>query len=266
MPVILRRPFGSTLVAASVIALLIAGCSGSSATQAPAASSAAPAASSAESAAPATEAPAAATEAPATEAPATEAPATGDLSGAAGNLANITSYKFTMTMKGGSLGSMLGGQPMTGTVTLKPQKAAQMSFMGMEVVEIEGKTWVKLGDTWMSGDADSSASMADSFAPEKMFGSTLSDAAVEGYAPVGDEQKNGVNATHYRADASLLNEYSSLFGVEGNATWAADVWIAKDGGYPVSMKVSATGGTEAFEMTFDITNINDPANKVEQPA
>ena len=51
------------------------------------------------------------------------------------------------------------------------------------------------------------------------------------------------------------------------ATWSADIWIAKDGGYPVSIAIVATAkdGTIPYETTFDLTNINDAANKVTAP-
>jgi hypothetical protein len=54
--------------------------------------------------------------------------------------------------------------------------------------------------------------------------------------------------------------------VDGAATWSADVWVAKDGGYPVCMSIIASGGSERFEMTYDVTDVNNPSNKVEQPA
>lgn len=188
------------------------------------------------------------------------------LSGAAENLSKITSYRFSIVMRGGSFGEMLGSEPITGTVVTSPTKAAQMSFMGMEIVEIDGSTWVKVGDQWVESEDDGTASLADSFAPQEMFGSTLSGQAAAGYRAAGEEQKNGVATVHYVADADLLSGYSSLFGLEGDVAWSAEVWVAKDGGYPVSMTMSATGDQETFEMTFDITNINDPSNAVEQPS
>jgi hypothetical protein len=236
----------------------VAACGGSApATQAPggAAPSTAPAASAGAGAAAAQ---------PSAEASQAPAAGTGGLTGAAARLSSMDSYKFKMTMTGGSFGAMFGTEPITGTVTTNP-KAAQMSMMGLEMIEVNGKTWIKMGTDWTESTDDSTSSLADSFAPEKMFGSTLSGSAAEGYKAVGEEQKNGVAAVHYTADASLLGTYGSLFGVEGNATWSADVWVAKGGGYPVSMSVKATGGSENFEMTFDITDINNPSNKVESP-
>lgn len=186
------------------------------------------------------------------------------LTGAAANLSKIKSYKFAMTMKGGKLGQLAGGLPITGAVTTDP-KAAQMSFMGMEVIEVGGQTYVKMGGQWIAGDS-SSSSMADSFAPDEMFGSSFSGSAADGYRLAGEETKNGVKALHFTADAKMLEDYGSLFGVEGNATWSADAWVAKDGGYPVSMAVKATGGDQAFELTIDITNINDSSIKIEKPS
>ena len=252
------------LTLAIAAALAVAACGGSApATQAPdgAASSAAPAASAAASAAAAQ--PSAEVSQPSAEASQAPAGDTGGLSGAAARLSSINSYKFKMTLSGGSFGTMLGTEPITGTVTTNP-KAAQMSMMGIEMVEVNGKTWIKMGTDWTESTDDSTSSLADSFAPEKMFGSTLSGSAAAGYKAAGEEQKNGVAAVHYKADANQLGEYGSLFGVE-DATWSADVWIAKGGGYPVSMSVQATGGSEKFQMSFDITDINNPSNTVESP-
>lgn len=259
----IRRSVVPTPLALAIAAMLaVAACGGSSATQAPA--SVAP--STAASAAPAASTPAS----PDVSQPSAEAsqPAGGDdggLGGAAAKLSSIDSFKFSMTMTGGSFGTLLGTEPITGIVTTNP-KAAQMSMMGMQVLEVDGKTWVNLGSGWTESTDSSTSSLADSFSPEKMFGSTLSGSAAGGYKAVGEEQKNGVTAVHYTADATVLGTYGSLFGVEGNATWSADVWVAKDGGYPVSMSVLATGGTDEFKMIFDVTDINNPSNKIESPS
>jgi hypothetical protein len=264
------RSFATGKLAVAVAALLaVAACGGSTAVPTPP-SSTGPAAATAAPAPATVIAPASAPAAPASVEATTEATqpstgGTGDLGDAAANLSNISSFKFKIKMAGGSFGSLLGTDPITGSVTTNP-KAAQMSLMGMEYIEVGDKSWVKIGDTWTANDGDSSSSLADSFAPEKMFGSVLSGSAASGYHSTGDEQKNGVSAVHYQADASAIAEYAGLFGVKGNASWSSDVWIAKDGGYPVSMSVIATGGTETFEMTFDISNINDPSIKIETPA
>ncbi|HEX8939264.1 MAG TPA: hypothetical protein VF763_03790 [Candidatus Limnocylindrales bacterium] len=198
--------------------------------------------------------------------PAATAETGGGVSGAVDNLSKIQSYRFSITMRGGTLGQMLGSTGMTGTIVTSPKKAAHVTLMGMEIIEVDGKTWVKMGETWLPSDDTSSSSLADSLAPEKMFDSTMTGSAADGFKSVGDEKKNGVDTVHYVADAKVLAGYGELFGVKDATTWSAETWIAKDGGYPVSMSVKATGGSDTFEMTMDITNINDAANKVQAPA
>jgi hypothetical protein len=187
----------------------------------------------------------------------------GDLAGSVNKLSDITSYRFTLVMKGGTYGAMLGPDPIKGTVVMKPTKAAYMSFMGIEMIEIDGKTYTKIGTSWDQSEDTSSTAMADSFAPDKLFGSYVGSAA-SGYKAVGEEQRNGMATIHYLADASVIDTYGSMLGVTGG-TWSADAWVAKDGGYPVGVSIKSSGGSGDFEMTMDITNINDPANKVEAP-
>jgi hypothetical protein len=59
----------------------------------------------------------------------------------------------------------------------------------------------------------------------------------------------------------------SSLGVTANAAWTGDIWIAKTGGYPVSSAIFAktSDGTVAFQMTYDMTNINDTSLKVTVP-
>ena len=187
----------------------------------------------------------------------------GGLSGAVDAFSSIKSYRFSMTMKGGTYGSLLGNDPITGTIVVDPP-AADMTLMGMEVREVGGKSYVKMGDTWAESTDKSTTSMADSMSPAKMFGSYLDPSMASGYKAAGDEQKNGVATTHYVAAADVMSQYGDLLGVTGG-TWSAEVWVAKTGGYPVSMKLANTGGSSDFLFSMDITNINDSANVVDAP-
>jgi hypothetical protein len=202
---------------------------------------------------------------------ATPASNSGGLSDAASAFSNITSFQFSITMQGGTYGSMLGDAPISGTIVLSPEKASDITIMGMEIREVGGKSYVNMGATWVESQGDSSTtSMADDFAPDKLFGSYMAGDLASDYTLAGEEQKNGVNTLHYTASTDALTAYGSMMGVEGG-TWTADVWIAKDGGYPVSMKIEATGGTdddgnpETFLFAMDITHVNDPANVITAP-
>ncbi len=201
----------------------------------------------------------------------------GGLSGAASAFSDIKSFKFSMTLAGGSFGSMLsalGGTgsdnapfTMTGTITLAPEKASDINMAGFHIIEIGGYDYLDMsGSGSFFKSAASGSSMADSFSPQTMFSSALDTSSASGWSKVGTETKNGVSADHYQASTSVLAEYGSSLGVT-DATWSADVWIAKDGGYPVSMAIMATASDKsvAYEIQFDLSNVNDPANKITAP-
>jgi len=108
--------------------------------------------------------------------------------------------------------------------------------------------------------------MVDSFAPSAMFSSMIDPSTVSGFTKVGTEQKNGVTADHYQGSQAALSDLGSALGVQG-ATWTADVWIATNGGYPVGMAIIGTAADKsiAYEILFNITNVNDPSNTVTKP-
>ena len=199
----------------------------------------------------------------------------GDTSAA---FANITSFKFSMTLAGGSYGSMLsalgasgtGDVPftMSGTIVVKPEKAADINMGGFHMIEVGGFDYLDMGGTgaFFKTAATSGSSLADSFSPETMFSSAVGSSSSGDYQKVGTESKNGVQADHYRATSSAMSAFGSAMGVTA-ATWTGDIWVSVTGGYPVSMSFigSAADNSVAFELAFDISNVNDPSNKVTAP-
>jgi hypothetical protein len=202
----------------------------------------------------------------------------GGLISAANNFGSIKSYKFSMTLAGGSFSSMLSALPgssasgdapftMSGTVTTSPA-AADIKMAGFHIIEVGGFEYVDLSGTGLFIKSPSSGtSMADSLSPASMFSSAMDTSGGSGFSKVGTDTKNGVKADHYTASASALSAYGSTLGVAADATWSADVWIAQNGGYPVSMSILAVGSDKSvlYQITFDISNINDPSNNVTAP-
>jgi hypothetical protein len=186
---------------------------------------------------------------------------------------NVASYKFNMVLAGGSFASSLsvlgsassdGSFTISGTVITKPDKAADVTMAGIHIIESGGQQCMDMGTGSFFCTPSTGSSMADSFSPSTMFGSMV-DTGSGDYKKVGTEQKNGVTADHYQGTEGAYAGLNSLAGVP-NATWTADVWIATDGGYPVSTAIVGTAdGATVFKFIFDITNINDPANKVTLP-
>ena len=258
-----------TRLAAGLAALVLAlAACGGNATPAPTtAGSAAPAPGSSATPAP--------VETAATAAP-TEQGAGPDLAGAAAALADLDSYHVRIVMKMAgvedSMFSLFGdGLEMEGTIIFRPTRAADMTIsMGTSAQKTEmgyrligDEAWVLFGDSWMASTAEDAQTTIDSFAPDKMLGSFE---GVSGLQAVGEETKNGVATTHYTAPAEVVGaSLGSTLGL-ADATWSMDFWVAKDAGYAVAYAVVGKGASGSFEMTLDVSRINDPANSVEKPA
>jgi len=260
------RPF----TALAALALALAACGGAASPAPPAGGTSAPGTpAAAASAAPA----------PSDAAPTVAPSAAGqgpDVAGAASALADLDSYhlKIGMKMEGleNSTFSMFGdGLEMEGTMIVRPTQAADIAIsMGAEGQKTEmgyrlvgDQAWVRIGDSWMESSAADAQSTIDSFAADKMLGSF---SGVSGMTAVGDETKNGIETTHYSASADAVGRaLGSSIGLP-DATWSMDFWVAKDAGYAVAYAVEGKGASGSFEMTLDVTDINNPANAVEKPA
>ena len=202
-----------------------------------------------------------------------------DMTKAQAALDKIDNYKFSMAMKGAYWDTQLSplsslgldtsnGYTMSGTIITKPQKAADIQLLTMHIIEVGGTDYVATDSAGPFISAPSSGtSMADKMAPATFLGGMMSGFNGAGLRSVGDETKNGVAATHYTApnSDSVNKQLDSQFDVTGGS-WAVDVWVAKDGGYPISIVITATAaGAQAFNFSLDISNINDATNTVVAP-
>jgi hypothetical protein len=198
------------------------------------------------------------------------------LGGAAANLANLTSYKFKMTVAGGDFGQTLsllgvadatGAAPVnvTGTIVTNPAKA-DIHVASFHIVEVDGYDYMDAGLGGFVKTQMTDKGWAVAVSPATMFTSAIGASTSGNFLKVDSGNKNGVNADHYQASSGAFDEQASILGISG-ATWSGDVWIAADGGYPVSAAVvaKAADNSVAYEMTFDLSNVNDPANNVVAP-
>jgi len=201
------------------------------------------------------------------------------LNGAEAAFANITSYKFSMTLAGGTFGSSLsalgGGAgasgdaafTMTGTIVEGANPAADITMGSMHEIEVGGFDYIDMGTgSFIKTATTAGSGLASSFSPSTMFSSMVDASTYDGYTKVGSETKNGVMTDHYQANQTILGQYGTMAGVTG-ATWSADVWVAQNGGYPVSMNITAKAADSsvAYQVLFDITNVNDSSNSVTAP-
>lgn len=213
---------------------------------------------------------------PAPAAPAaTLAPGMAELDAAAGMFQGLQSYAFTLTVDGSEFGGLYAqtkapsAQPLTltGTVIVKPSGAAAVTTTGYRLVETGGTDYVARGtSTTYSATSDTAASLADLFTPDQIFGSVFDSTMASGFRLVGPETKDGVTADHFTAGPKAFTEFASVNGLPA-ATWTGDVWIAKDGGYPVSFSIEGkASGSVIYQLAFDLDRINSPANAVTKPS
>jgi hypothetical protein len=260
---------------AAALAVLLSACSSSASTSAPAS-------------APASSAPAASARAstvasvPAASAPAPASAAAGRtadpiLANALATLNGLTNYQFKFTLKGGSYASSVGTGGVVGTVVNSPSFAVQFTYVDLEIIEVQGKNWTKNGTSWDLSKYPDRPTTYDSYGPAILLAHYFPASVAAYYTAAGDETVNGIPTTRYTADPKILNSFMDYWGVKaanGALVQAADMWIAKSGGYPVRWKVTATGGAVVpgsggsadFEFLVDISKAGDPANVIHIPA
>jgi hypothetical protein len=257
-----RRRIVNAAVAAA-LAAIVAGCSSTAAPTTPGGTgpSGAPTATVASGTS------AAASHAPVTQVPVVGATANPVLAGVAAALTGLTSYQYEVTIVGSPYGKVLGDTGMTGTVVNRPSFAVQFKTSYMEIIELQdGKNWSKNGSSWDLSPSKALSTNYDTFGPPNQISHLFSPSTAAYFVAAGDETVNGVPTTHYQCpNQRAMNFFSGVEGISGDASWTADMWIAKTGGYPVRFKIAASG-TASFSLGIDITKANDPANVVHVPA
>ena len=135
----------------------------------------------------------------------------------------------------------------------QPAGDSQDSIDSMEIYMVDNTTYMKLGDQWMTLPREESDDMETfNFSPDEIL------TGAEDVKKVGIEDINGVPAVHYHFDN--VEDYETLFNgmlddvvnpenytVElDQSQVTGDIWIAKDGKYPVKIDWSMV-------VTFEIT-------------
>jgi hypothetical protein len=230
------------------IALLVAACGASTTSGAPSGSAGA----SSPAAQPSTPAAASPSTAGEESTPPIGAIPSFDVSQVLAGLSKVDSYKETITVD--------GKEVYSATVVTKPTLARSISTGGSTIVIIGDKAWMSQdGTTFQSVPASMVTPMIGAFDPSLMIGAFGSAAWPPPATDMGAEQKNGVSAHHYRIDSTSPN--AALLALPAGAT--IDVWIADDD-YLVAVETTGFAGSKNVQI--EITNVDDPANKVDEPS
>jgi hypothetical protein len=166
-------------------------------------------------------------------------------------LANVDSYKVAITIG--------NDQSLTGTVVTKPELARDYTLKdGTHIIVIGDKAWLGKGTATPQQVPDAMASgLFAMFDPTLLVGAFSGPAIAAGAANQGTETKNGVQATHYHVDSTTGAGLSRI-----PAGASVDLWIAEEG-YLVALEAK---GMSSGDFSIQVTDVDDPANKVVAPS
>ncbi len=236
-----------------IAALLVAACGGGAATATPS-----PTTEPGAVATPSTAAEATPTEPVAPEATPDLAIPSFDLEALKGALPGVDSYRTSMSIGGeGQYESVV----VTSPVLSKAITITDGGSVAQRIVVIGDEAWIASGEDgeFEAVPAGMASSMLLAYDPAMMLGGFASVDWATGGLKRGVEEKNGVQAHHVRIDGTTI----AFAAAQMPAGSAIDIWVA-EAGYLVAWEMS--GFPEDANFSIQITNVNDPANKVERPS
>lgn len=235
-----------------VAALVLAACGGSAATATPS-----PTTEPGSEATPTTAAEATPTATTASEATPDLAIPTFDLEALQGALPGVDSYRTTMSVGGeGQYESVVVTKP----VLSKAITIIDGGSVSQRIVVIGEEAWIASGDDgdFEPAPAGMASAMLVAYDPALMLGGFASVDWATGGLNQGVEAKNGVQAHHVRIDGTTAAGAAAQMPPGA----AIDIWVA-EAGYLVAWEMS--GFPDDANFSIQVTNVNDPSNKVERP-
>jgi len=179
-----------------------------------------------------------------------------DLGGLTNNLANVDSYRIAISVAGSTV--------YRATVIGKPENAEQITLGegadATAIIKIGTDSWISTGGgKFVKDDLGMANGLIGAFDPLLLFGTFANGNIASVSNDLGAEQKNGINAHHYRFDST--SSLAGSFGLPAGA--GLDFWVS-DEGYLVAYEFTGTAAEQ--NMSINISNVDDPANKVERPS
>jgi hypothetical protein len=214
---------------------------------------------------------------------------------------DIESFRFTMTMKAnlpstpeaptqtageeplgdflGALSGLMGDMKMEGAVITPDRSSMDMTIGGHEFgsfIQIGSQSWMKVAGLTDWTEEPASEGSEFLFSPMD-FCETAEDDLSSALSGLEGENEtvNGIDAVHYHLDTSDLTLLQDLLGStedlgELPKEFNMDVWLAKDGDWPVRMSVAASseddqGQPLSFDILIEFKDFNDGSIKIEPP-
>lgn len=162
----------------------------------------------------------------------------------------------------------------------RTRTSADMGFLQIETetIVIDGQRWIREADgTWKEGAASGLESFAGlDFRPSVLFADDEGQYAevarqLEDYDSV-EEDVSGTPTRRFTLDQDeffrLFQEQGNVLPTEVDATLTADIWLERDLGTPVQLRVVGTdaSGEEVVRLELTLSDLNAEEITVEPPA
>ncbi|MBI2912750.1 MAG: hypothetical protein HYY03_02380 [Chloroflexi bacterium] len=174
-----------------------------------------------------------------------------------------------------ALTSLFADMRMEGAYVAPDRSQAVLRFQDeeVEVRAIGDQSWLRVGNSWQ--EQESAAEPGSPLTPQ-----TICDDTVKGLAPslsaaqAERETINGVETDHYRLDQADLENLPGLLGSGAGSDlpqqFAVDVWLARDGRWPVRLNIGASDTNEqgqpiGLQLSMEFSDVNDPSIEIEPP-
>lgn len=180
-----------------------------------------------------------------------------DLDALSGAIPGVDSYRTAFSVDGElAYESIVVTQPVISkdiTTYTDGEPSTKFIIIGDEVWTADGPD-----AEYQSVPSELGNAMLMAFDPALMLGA-FGGANLTGVGGlVGTESKNGVQARHIKIDQTT----AAGFAASMPAGSAIDIWVA-EAGYLVAWEM--TGFEADSDISIQVTNVNDPSNKVERP-
>lgn len=141
----------------------------------------------------------------------------------------------------------------------------------LEVRTIGDRSWLRIGSLWQEqASPGNDVVLSPRSICDNIAGGLAP--ALEGIEPQ-EETVNGIESRRYHLDKANLEDLVTLFPAAAGEVpqqFSGDVWLAKDGNWPVRLRLMAAttdeqGKPVSLEMFMEFRDINDPDIEIEPP-
>ncbi len=218
----------------------------------------------------------------------------GGVAASCGAIADIQSYRYTVTLKlqspapvttAPAAGSATPGAPLSafadaltklfsdftleGAYIAPDRTQAILRFQDedLELRAVGDKSWLRVGATWQEEKQTEEGVLTPALVCNDIVTEIASSLNSSQAKP---ETVNGIQTEHYRLDQTTLKQLPQALGAQLPDKYAVDLWLARDGRWPAQVHIESSDVNEkgqpiGFLLDMNIRDVNDQGIRIEPP-